>query len=70
MTRTWRIHISAGEDAAVVRDLAIEADSEADALRRLLRMIAPDDELLDSGQEEVFARHEVEAADPEHPAKT
>lgn len=61
MPAVWRIDIrlGAGEDAALIRSAAIEAESEEEALREFADRLGrePDPTVLD-GQEEVSAAGE------------
>lgn len=66
MPTVWTVEIRLGErpDASPVRRQRVVAETEADALREALHQIesSPDGpELVADGQEEVFARAEVEA---------
>lgn len=73
MPTTWTVEIRLGErpEATPVRRITVRADTELEALQAAARQMQdqPDGvEMLVDGQEEVFARAEVETGGPEHQA--
>lgn len=71
MPTTWTVEIRLGErpEATPVRRLKVRADTALEALQAAARQMQDQpcgSELLVDGQEEVFARAEMEAGAPEH----